>query len=233
MPASLSMEKHELHPSEAPESTATRCLELRSTLQNFQWWFLRVFDHHWESSRSNLRRAEKVKKRRRGKNFLIPTDSRRCPMNCPRYPLDGAPRSSAMWRSSSPPRCSPQLAQHSALPLRVLLSGTEQPDECCCTRRAVHTPARLCLLCGQNKQLIDGTNQSWVVIYYYFQLKTARKLLRSSLKCILLLQQHVAAREQYWADAENLLPVICDGGSGGGGRPLFPTSMSSRLFPAS
>lgn len=41
----------------------------------------------------------------------------------------------------------------------------------------------------------------------------------------------MAARGQWWAGAENLLPVMCVGGSGGGGGagPLLPTGMSSRL----
>lgn len=40
----------------------------------------------------------------------------------------------------------------------------------------------------------------------------------------LLLQQDMAAREQCWADAGNLLPVMCDDGSGGGGGRPPPVS---------
>lgn len=71
----------------------------------------------------------------------------------------------------------------------------------------------------------------------YFDPTTAQKEKKNTEKVVLSKYnvqqwQGVAARGQWWAGAENLLPVMCVGGSGGAGAgagPLLPTGMSSRL----
>lgn len=135
-----------------------------------------------------------------------------------------APRLHAVYLGS-PQRSAAHCPSASSSPGRntaggVLLAACTHPRTS--VSAAVKTKANL------HKSILD--------CFDYFDPTTTQKKKKKTAEKVVLSKYNVqqwegvTARGQWWAGAENLLPVMCVGGSGGGGAgPLLPTGMSSRL----